>query len=105
MFHHISSSDNDKTGPNTKILVPLPNILLRLRQLFGENSRGEAWTIASADTRITLTDMNGGSALNYLLLGSVNILWIPSAMKFGRKIVYILSLAFVMASGIWCGFY
>ncbi|RJE18032.1 MFS transporter, partial [Aspergillus sclerotialis] len=72
---------------------------------FGENNRGAAWTVVSADTGITLTDMNGGSALNYLLLGFVNILWIPSAMKFGRKIVYILSLVFVMASGIWGGFY
>lgn len=26
-------------------------------------------------------------------------------MKFGRKIVYILSLVFVMAGGIWGGFY
>lgn len=61
---------------------------------FGENNWGAAWTTISADTGVTLTDMNGGSALNYLLLGCVNILWIPTAMKFGRKIVFILSLVF-----------
>lgn len=49
--------------------------------------------------------MNGGSALNYLMLGLFNIIWIPSAMKFGRKIVYILSLICVLAGGIWGGFY
>lgn len=72
---------------------------------FGENNWGAAWTTISADTGVTLTDMNGGSALNYLLLGCVNILWIPTAMKFGRKIVFILSLVFVMAAGIWGKFF
>ena len=49
--------------------------------------------------------MNGGSALNYLMLGFFNIIWIPTAMRYGRKIVYILSLLFVLGSGIWGGFY
>lgn len=52
---------------------------------------------------MSLSNMNGGSALNYLMLGFFNIIWIPTAMKFGRKIVYILSLVFVLASGIWGG--
>lgn len=72
---------------------------------FGENNRGAAWTTVSVDTHVTLTNMNGGSALNYLLLGFVNILWIPTAMKFGRKIVYILSLVFIVGAGIWGGLY
>jgi MFS family permease len=49
--------------------------------------------------------MNGGSALNYLLLGFFNIIWIPSAMKFGRKIVYILSLVILLGGSVWGGFY
>jgi hypothetical protein len=49
--------------------------------------------------------MNGGSALNYLLLGFFNVIWIPTAMKLGRKIVYILSLFFVLGSGIWGAFF
>lgn len=49
--------------------------------------------------------MNGGSALNYLLLGFFNVIWIPTAMKLGRKIVYILSLLFVLGSGIWGRFF
>jgi MFS family permease len=49
--------------------------------------------------------MNGGSALNYLLLGFFNIIWIPTAMKLGRKIVYILSLAILLGGSVWGGFY
>ncbi|ODM16411.1 hypothetical protein SI65_07918 [Aspergillus cristatus] len=72
---------------------------------FGENNWGAAWTTISEETGVTLNNMNGGSALNYLLLGFVNIIWIPSAMKFGRKIVYILSLLFILAGGVWGGFF
>lgn len=49
--------------------------------------------------------MNGGSALNYLLLGFFNIIWIPTAMKLGRKIVYILSLVILLGGSVWGGFY
>lgn len=49
--------------------------------------------------------MNGGSALNYLMLGFFNIVWIPSAMKLSRKIVYVLSLICVLAGDIWGGFF
>ena len=72
---------------------------------FGENNWGAAWTTISDETGVTLENMNGGSALNYLLLGFFNIIWIPSAMKFGRKIIYILSLVFILAGGIWGGFF
>jgi MFS family permease len=72
---------------------------------FGENNWGASWTTISEETDVTLENMNGGSALNYLMLGFFNVIWIPTAMKFGRKIVYILSLIFVGASGIWGGFY
>lgn len=59
----------------------------------------------SEDTGVSLTNMNGGSALNYLLLGFFNIIWIPSAMKFGRKIVYILSLLILLGGSVWGGLY
>ncbi|PYH69866.1 putative MFS transporter [Aspergillus vadensis CBS 113365] len=72
---------------------------------FGENNWGAAWTAISDDTGVSLNNMNGGSALNYLMLGFFNIIWIPTAMRYGRKIVYILSLLFVLGSGIWGGFY
>lgn len=49
--------------------------------------------------------MNGGSALNYLLLGFFNIIWIPTAMKLGRKIVFILSLLVLLGGSVWGGFY
>lgn len=49
--------------------------------------------------------MNGGSALNYLLLGFFNIIWIPTAMKFGRKIVYILSLLLLVGGSVWGKYY
>ncbi|KAJ9320373.1 hypothetical protein DTO027B5_558 [Paecilomyces variotii] len=74
-------------------------------QSFGENNWGAAWTTISEEAHVTLENMNGGSALNYLLLGFFNIIWIPTAMKLGRKIVYILSLCLTVASGIWGGFF
>ncbi|KAJ6009163.1 hypothetical protein N7522_004179 [Penicillium canescens] len=72
---------------------------------FGENNWGASWTVISSETGVSLNNMNGGSALNYLLLGFFNIVWIPSAMKFGRKIVYILSLLILLGGSVWGGFY
>mgnify|MGYP001658118254 CR=1 FL=1 len=72
---------------------------------FGENNWGASWTMISSETGVSLNNMNGGSALNYLLLGFFNIIWIPSAMKFGRKIVYILSLLILLGGSVWGGFY
>ncbi|KAJ5153092.1 uncharacterized protein N7482_009570 [Penicillium canariense] len=72
---------------------------------FGENNWGASWTLISEDTGVSLTNMNGGSALNYLLLGFFNIIWIPTAMKLGRKIVYILSLVVLLGGSLWGGFY
>ncbi|OQD81878.1 hypothetical protein PENANT_c024G06081 [Penicillium antarcticum] len=72
---------------------------------FGENNWGASWTVISSETGVSLNNMNGGSALNYLLLGFFNIIWIPSAMKFGRKIVYILSLLILLGGSVWGGFY
>lgn len=70
---------------------------------YGENTLGAAWTTVSDETGVTLTNMNGGSALNYLLLGFVNILWIPTAMKIGRRPVFLLSTVICMCAGIWLG--
>lgn len=72
---------------------------------FGENNWGASWTLISEDTGVSLTNMNGGSALNYLLLGFFNIIWIPTAMKLGRKIVYILSLVILLGGSVWGGYY
>ncbi|KIW46523.1 uncharacterized protein PV06_02191 [Exophiala oligosperma] len=70
---------------------------------YGENTLGAAWTTVSSDTGVSLTNMNGGSALNYLLLGFVNIFWIPTAMKIGRRPVFLASTAICMCAGIWLG--
>ncbi|KAJ5639468.1 uncharacterized protein N7484_007330 [Penicillium longicatenatum] len=72
---------------------------------FGENNTGASWTLISDDTGVSINNMNGGSALNYLLLGFFNIIWIPSAMKFGRKIVFISSLLILCGGSIWGGLY
>ncbi|OJD34270.1 mfs transporter [Diplodia corticola] len=68
---------------------------------YGENTLGAAWTTVSEDTGVSLTNMNGGSALNYLLLGFVNILWIPTAMKIGRRPVLLLTTLICTGAGIW----
>ncbi|KAJ9603626.1 hypothetical protein H2200_011812 [Cladophialophora chaetospira] len=70
---------------------------------YGENTLGAAWTTVSEETHVTLTNMNGGSALNYLLLGFVNIFWIPTAMKIGRRPVFLASTLVCMCAGIWLG--
>lgn len=74
-------------------------------QSFGENDQGSSWTTISEEANVNLDNMNGASAVNYLLLGFFNVIWIPTAMKFGRKIVYILSLTFVCGSSIWGGLF
>ncbi len=68
---------------------------------FGENNLGAAWTQISDETAVSLTDMNGGSALNYLLLGFFNIVWVPTAMKWGRKFVYVSSMSINMGAALW----
>ncbi|KAI1629992.1 major facilitator superfamily domain-containing protein [Exophiala viscosa] len=68
---------------------------------YGENTLGAAWTTVSEETGVTLTNMNGGSALNYLLLGFINIFWIPTAMKIGRRPVFLASTVLCMCAGIW----
>jgi MFS family permease len=70
---------------------------------YGENTLGAAWTTVSEETNVSLTNMNGGSALNYLLLGFVNIFWIPTAMKIGRRPVFLASTVICMCAGIWLG--
>ncbi|KAJ6445405.1 polyketide synthase [Purpureocillium lavendulum] len=68
---------------------------------FGENTLGAAWTTVSKDTGVSLTNMNGGSALNYLLLGFVNIWWMPTANILGRRLVYLTTTALCLATGFW----
>lgn len=48
--------------------------------------------------------MNGGSALNYLLLGLVNIFWIPMAMKLGRRPVFLITIIICMLTAVWLGY-
>ncbi|KAH8672564.1 hypothetical protein BGZ60DRAFT_526872 [Tricladium varicosporioides] len=70
---------------------------------YGENTLGAAWTTVSEDTGVSLTNMNGGSALNYLLLGFVYIFWIPAAMKIGRRPVFIVTTILCLCAGVWLG--
>ncbi|KAJ9143293.1 MFS general substrate transporter [Pleurostoma richardsiae] len=70
---------------------------------FGENTLGAAWTTVSEDTGVSLTNMNGGSALNYLLLGLVNIWWIPVANIIGRRFVFLATTVLCCAAGAWLG--
>ncbi|KAK8151985.1 major facilitator superfamily domain-containing protein [Phyllosticta citribraziliensis] len=72
---------------------------------YGENILGAAWTTVSQDTGVSLTNMNGGSALNYLLLGFVNIFWIPACMKIGRRPVLLLTTILTLSSALWTGFF
>lgn len=70
---------------------------------FGENVQGASWTTIGHDGNVSMTNMNGGSAVNYLLLGIFNLIWVPVAMLFGRKIVFIISLILVGAGDAWQG--
>ncbi|KAI9835897.1 MAG: hypothetical protein M1819_001795 [Sarea resinae] len=68
---------------------------------FGENNLGAAWTTISKDTDVSITNLNGGGALNYLLLGFVNIFWVPTAMKIGRRFVFLVTSLICVGSAIW----
>ena len=70
---------------------------------FGENTLGAAWTTVSEDTGVSLVNMNGGSALNYLLLGLCNIWWISTANKVGRRPVFLFTTLICCMAGVWQG--
>lgn len=70
---------------------------------FAENNTGDAWTTIVDMTGSTMSVMNGGGALNYLLLGVVNIFWIPTAMKIGRRFCFLLTLVFCIGASVWMG--
>ncbi|KAI4724370.1 MFS general substrate transporter [Aureobasidium sp. EXF-10728] len=70
---------------------------------FGENTLGAAWTTVSKDTGVSLVNMNGGSALNYLLLGLCNIWWISTANKVGRRPVFLFTTLICCLAGVWQG--
>lgn len=69
----------------------------------GENLLGAAWTTVSRDTDVSISDLNAGGALNYLLLGFVNIFWIPAAMKIGRRPVFLATTIICLGSAVWSG--
>ncbi|KAB8245115.1 major facilitator superfamily domain-containing protein [Aspergillus flavus] len=70
---------------------------------FGENNTGDAYTTIVEMTGSTMTIMNGGGALNYLLLGLVNIFWVPTAMKIGRRFCFLATLLLCIGSSLWMG--
>ncbi|GAV28110.1 hypothetical protein PMKS-001578 [Pichia membranifaciens] len=70
---------------------------------YGENNLGAAWTTVSEDIGVNMNNMNGGSALNWLLLGFFNVLWIPTAMKIGRKPVFIGTTVIALCAMVWVG--
>lgn len=72
---------------------------------YGENTLGAAWTTVSEDTGVSIQYMNAGSALNYLLLGFVNIFWIPAAMKIGRRPVFLATTLICLGAAVWIGYF
>ena len=70
---------------------------------YGENNLGAAWTTVSDDIGVNMDNMNGGSALNWLLLGFFNVLWIPTAMKIGRRPVFIATSLISACAMVWLG--
>lgn len=45
---------------------------------FAENILDAAWTTVAEESHTSLEQTNGGPAVNYLLLGFCNILWVPT---------------------------
>lgn len=70
---------------------------------YGENNLGAAWTTVSEDIGVDMDNMNGGSALNWLLLGFFNVIWIPTAMKIGRRPVFIATTVIALCAMVWLG--
>lgn len=70
---------------------------------YGENNLGAAWTTVSDDIGVDMDNMNGGSALNWLLLGFFNVVWIPTAMKIDRRPVFIATTTIALCAMVWIG--
>jgi MFS family permease len=123
-IHHALEVSHAGHGTSDVVLIPQPTtcgsdpltwsaskkyyqlFLLALYALsfsYGENTLGAAWTTVSEETGVSLQNMNAGSALNYLLLGFGNVLWIPLAMKIGRRPVFLLTTAICLGAAIWTG--
>lgn len=49
----------------------------------------------------TLTDLNKASSVNFVGLATGCILFIPFAEKYGRRPVYIVSVALMLATSFW----
>ncbi|PQE09851.1 MFS transporter protein [Rutstroemia sp. NJR-2017a BBW] len=75
----------------------LPTLPCRVR-LFIVWTPKPAWDTVSEDTHVSLTNMNGGSALNYLLLVSV-------ALQYSYNIlfVFLATTLICTASAVWLG--
>ncbi|KAH6959805.1 major facilitator superfamily domain-containing protein [Ilyonectria sp. MPI-CAGE-AT-0026] len=75
--------------------------LYALIAAFSLYNLGGAWVTINEDTGISFTNMNGGSGLNYLLIGVGNLFWIPLAMKIGRRPVFLLSASISLGGNLW----
>lgn len=68
---------------------------------FNEQVLGAGWGDISVEKGVSLNNMNGGSGLNFLVLGFSNLFWIPAAQKLGRKFVYVTCATLSIPFGYW----
>lgn len=52
---------------------------------------------------VPFTDLTRLIAVNSLMLGAANVLWVPLGNTIGRRPVILLNLAILTACSVWCG--
>ena len=57
----------------------------------------------SVDLHVTYTQLNRAMSVNFVGLSMGCVLFIPLARKYGRRPIYLLSTALMLATSIWLG--
>lgn len=55
------------------------------------------------DLNVTYAQLNNANSVNYVGLSMGCVLFIPLARKYGRRLVYLLSIALMFVTSIWLG--
>lgn len=65
--------------------------------------QGIFWQLMVVDLNVTYTELNRAMSVNFVGLAMGCILFIPLARKYGRRPVYLVSTALMLATSIWLG--
>ncbi|KAH8698741.1 putative MFS transporter [Talaromyces proteolyticus] len=61
------------------------------------------WQLMVVDLNVTYTQLNNAASVNFVGLSTGCVLFIPLAIKYGRRPVYLVSTALMLATSMWLG--